>query len=234
MLHFNSNEFCSFQYQNSKQFDSCLYLDGETLQITLFMCSIAILILFMVLFLMLIIARALLPNLIKKKMTINCSLATIRDIELYYLKMVAGSGKNHASGGHHSGHGDIGKAASAYPDRFPNSCEFRVPDWRSYKVDGIPELESHRSKLMNKGLRDPWIRNQAWLFDQKVGAYPQWRISLRTAFFGFRYAMVALATCLITEKILEKAFPPFHGHIHLYNPDKPHSHDHHSDQHHHH
>ncbi|CAF4021884.1 unnamed protein product [Rotaria magnacalcarata] len=219
MLHFNSNEFCSFQYQNSKQFDSCLYLDGETLQITLFMCSIAILILFMVLFLMLIIARALLPNLIKKK---------------NYLKMVAGSGKNHASGGHHSGHGDIGKAASAYPDRFPNSCEFRVPDWRSYKVDGIPELESHRSKLMNKGLRDPWIRNQAWLFDQKVGAYPQWRISLRTAFFGFRYAMVALATCLITEKILEKAFPPFHGHIHLYNPDKPHSHDHHSDQHHHH
>ncbi|CAF3878668.1 unnamed protein product [Rotaria magnacalcarata] len=219
MLHFNSNEFCSFQYQNSKQFDPCLYLDGETLQITLFMCSIAILILFMVLFLMLIIARALLPNLIKKK---------------NYLKMVAGSGKNHASGGHHSGHGDIGKAASAYPDRFPNSCEFRVPDWRSYKVDGIPELESHRSKLMNKGLRDPWIRNQAWLFDQKVGAYPQWRISLRTAFFGFRYAMVALATCLITEKILEKAFPPFHGHIHLYNPDKPHSHDHHSDQHHHH
>ncbi|CAM4882819.1 unnamed protein product [Rotaria socialis] len=226
MLHFNSNESCSFQYQNSKQFDSCLYLDGETLRITLFMCSIAILILFMVLFFMLIIAKALLLNLIKKK-------TTIRDIELYYLKMVAGSGKNHASGGHHSGHGDIGKAASAYPDRFPNSCEFRVPDWRSYKVDGIPELESYRSKLTNKGLRDPWIRNQVWLFDPKVGAYPQWRIVLRTAFFGVRYAMVALATCLITEKILEKAFPPFHAHLHLYNPDKPHSHDHHSDQHHH-
>jgi NADH dehydrogenase (ubiquinone) 1 beta subcomplex subunit 3 len=108
-------------------------------------------------------------------------------------------------------------------------------DYRSYKVDGIPELESHRSKLSNKGLRDPWIRNQVWLYDPKVGAYPQWRVGFRTAFFGFRYAMVALATCLITEKILEKAFPPFHGHIHLYNPDKPHSHsdDHHVDHDHH-
>ncbi|CAF0731842.1 unnamed protein product [Rotaria sordida] len=146
--------------------------------------------------------------------------------------MVAGSGKAHAAGGHHSAHGDIGKGVAAYPDRFPNSCEFRIPDWRSYKVDGIPELENHRSKLSNKGLRDPWIRNQVWLYDPKVGAYPSWRISLRTAFFGFRYAMVALATCLITEKLFEKAFPPFHEHIHLYNPDKPHSHDHHTDQHH--
>lgn len=160
--------------------------------------------------------------------------------------MVGGSGASHSS------HGGAGKGATTYPDRFPNSCEFRIPgknififsniyinqfsqlDWRSYKVDGIPELESYRSKLKNKGLRDPWIRNQVWIYDPKVGAYPQWRVSLRTAFFGFRYAMVALATCLITEKILEKAFPPFHEHIHLYNLDKPHSHDHHADQHDHH
>ncbi len=106
-------------------------------------------------------------------------------------------------------------------------------DWRSYKVDGIPELEKHRSTLNNKGLRDPWIRNYAWLYDPKTGAYPNWRLTVRTAFFGFRYAMVALATCFITEKILEKAFPPFHGHLHLYNPDQPHSDDHHADHHHH-
>jgi hypothetical protein len=41
--------------------------------------------------------------------------------------MVAGSGQVHAAGGHHSGHGSTGKAAAAYPDRFPNSCEFRIP-----------------------------------------------------------------------------------------------------------
>ena len=42
--------------------------------------------------------------------------------------MVAGSAKNHAGGGHHSEHGHHAeKAAAAYPDRFPNSCEFRIP-----------------------------------------------------------------------------------------------------------
>ena len=166
--------------------------------------------------------------------------------------MVGGSATIHSAEGHRSTHSNAGKAATIYPDRFPNSCEFRIPgkvkeidfqlfnfigsilDWRSYKVDGIPELESHRSKLLNRGLRDPWIRNQVWLYDAKAGAYPQWRTTARSAFLGFRYAIVALATCLITEKLLEKAFPPFHGHIHLYNPDKPHSHDDHSDHHQHH
>ena len=31
------------------------------------------------------------------------------------------------SGDSHGAHGGHGKAASAYPDRFPNSCEFRIP-----------------------------------------------------------------------------------------------------------
>ena len=122
-----------------------------------------------------------------------------------------------------------------YSENVPIILPRCVLDWRSYKVDGIPELEKHRSKLANKGLRDPWIRNQVWLYDPKVGAHPPWRVSLRTAFFGLRYAAVAFATCFLTEKLLEQAFPPFHGHIHLYNPDNPHSHsdDHHADQQHH-
>ena len=42
--------------------------------------------------------------------------------------MVAGSAKNHAGGGHHSEHGHhAGKATAAYPDRYPNACEFRIP-----------------------------------------------------------------------------------------------------------
>ena len=41
--------------------------------------------------------------------------------------MVAGSGETHSTGGNHSAHGTTGKAATMYPDRFPNSCEFRIP-----------------------------------------------------------------------------------------------------------
>jgi hypothetical protein len=41
--------------------------------------------------------------------------------------MVADSAGAHSTGGHHSAHGTTGKATTAYPDRFPNSCEFRIP-----------------------------------------------------------------------------------------------------------
>jgi hypothetical protein len=41
--------------------------------------------------------------------------------------MVAGSAKSHSTGGHHSAHGSSGTGATTYPDRFPNSCEFRIP-----------------------------------------------------------------------------------------------------------
>jgi len=41
--------------------------------------------------------------------------------------MVAGSGDSHSSGGHHSAHSSSGKGTTAYPDRYPNSCEFRIP-----------------------------------------------------------------------------------------------------------
>ncbi len=41
--------------------------------------------------------------------------------------MVAGSGETHSTGGHHSAPSSTGKATTTYPDRFPNSCEFRIP-----------------------------------------------------------------------------------------------------------
>ncbi len=44
-----------------------------------------------------------------------------------WLKMGGGSGESHSTGGHHSAHGSAGKASTAYPDRYPNSCEFRIP-----------------------------------------------------------------------------------------------------------
>lgn len=37
------------------------------------------------------------------------------------------------SGDSHGAHGG-GKAASAYPDRFPNSCEFRIPGKTSISI----------------------------------------------------------------------------------------------------
>lgn len=34
----------------------------------------------------------------------------------------------------------------------------QVPDWKIYKVEGIPELEHLQRRLGTLGLKDPWIR----------------------------------------------------------------------------
>lgn len=54
-----------------------------------------------------------------------------------------GHGHEHAhEHGHGHGHGE----------------KFQVPDWKSYKVEGIPELEELQRMLSARGLKDPWIR----------------------------------------------------------------------------
>ncbi|KAI3382613.1 hypothetical protein SNEBB_007045 [Seison nebaliae] len=44
-----------------------------------------------------------------------------------------------------------------------------IPDYKTFRVNGIPELEQHVQKLSVRGLKDPWIRNEAWRFDPKLG-----------------------------------------------------------------
>lgn len=36
--------------------------------------------------------------------------------------------------------------------------EFKIPDWRSYKVENAPELMQVKIALAQKGLSDPWLR----------------------------------------------------------------------------
>lgn len=36
--------------------------------------------------------------------------------------------------------------------------EFKVPDWKSYKVENAPELMQVKTALAQKGLSDPWLR----------------------------------------------------------------------------
>lgn len=51
-------------------------------------------------------------------------------------------GGDHAHHGHDHGH----------------SHGFKIPDWRSYKVDNAPELVQLKTALAQKGLKDPWLR----------------------------------------------------------------------------
>lgn len=36
--------------------------------------------------------------------------------------------------------------------------EFKVPDWKIYKVEDAPELLKVRRALERQGLKDPWLR----------------------------------------------------------------------------
>jgi len=33
-----------------------------------------------------------------------------------------------------------------------------IPDYKTYKIEGIPQLEAVQKHLESKGLRDPWLR----------------------------------------------------------------------------
>lgn len=43
-----------------------------------------------------------------------------------------------------------------------------IPDYKIYKVDKhTPELQELERKLAEKGLKDPWIRNEVWRYDMR-------------------------------------------------------------------
>ncbi|CAB3364277.1 Hypothetical predicted protein [Cloeon dipterum] len=87
---------------------------------------------------------------------------------------------------------------------------YKIPDYRIYKVDGVPELMRVKTALAAKGLRDPWLRNEVWRYDPSFGTTKQ-RIQL-TFFRGFKYGLgLALITVAI-EKLLELRNPHHHGH----------------------
>lgn len=35
---------------------------------------------------------------------------------------------------------------------------FKVPDWKQYKVEDAPELMQVKKALERQGLKDPWLR----------------------------------------------------------------------------
>lgn len=63
----NLNVSCANDYRHLKQFDSCLFLHREPLQVMLLICTVSMFILLIFLFILLIIAKYLLPKLMTEK-----------------------------------------------------------------------------------------------------------------------------------------------------------------------
>lgn len=79
--------------------------------------------------------------------------------------------------------------------------KMELPDYRIWKIEGTP-LEEVQQKLAEKGLRDPWLRNEAWRY---MGEYAK-PVTMRQALFrGFKWGFLAFAVSLGVEYAF---FPP--------------------------
>merc|ERR1711955_65959 len=89
----------------------------------------------------------------------------------------------------------------------------KVPDWRSYKVADIPQLVEYEKLLAQKGLKDPWIRNEVWRFQpQYFGTQAQrWQM---TAFRGIKLGFFVFLGVVAVEKLVGAVAAPSHGHGH--------------------
>ncbi|XP_076458423.1 NADH dehydrogenase [ubiquinone] 1 beta subcomplex subunit 3-like [Babylonia areolata] len=89
--------------------------------------------------------------------------------------------------------------------------KFQVPDWRSYKIDGIPELEQTQRMLASRGLKDPWLRNEVWRY-QKQNYGGQWRNAGISLGRGLKWAVAAVAITIAVEKFVFKKDDGHGGH----------------------
>lgn len=87
---------------------------------------------------------------------------------------------------------------------------YKIPDYRIYKVEDVPELLSTQKALAAQGLRDPWLRNEVWRYNpQEFGT-----VASRTQnlfFRGFKYGFAAFVLTAIGGYVMDKRSGG-HGH----------------------
>ena len=97
-------------------------------------------------------------------------------------------------GGHGHGHGGHGP-------HYPEGA--KIPDWKQWNVidENFPELVKYRDRLAKKGLKDPFIRDYAWVFDRRV--VRPWD-SLKPLFSGFYIGAGIFAAIVIKKTFYDK------------------------------
>ncbi|XP_040213141.1 NADH dehydrogenase [ubiquinone] 1 beta subcomplex subunit 3 [Rana temporaria] len=79
--------------------------------------------------------------------------------------------------------------------------KLHIPDYRIWKIEGTP-LEDVQARLARRGLKDPWLRNEAWRYS---GAFSKPVTLNQVLFKGFKWGFVAFVVALGVEYTL---FPP--------------------------
>ncbi|CAL1286352.1 unnamed protein product [Larinioides sclopetarius] len=86
----------------------------------------------------------------------------------------------------------------------------KVPDYRIYKVEDVPQLMRTQRMLAQHGLKDPWLRNEVWRYPPKT--QKPWNVYnlvfLRKIKLGFALAVLTV----IGEKTYHHFYPEEHHH----------------------
>ncbi|XP_004927327.1 NADH dehydrogenase [ubiquinone] 1 beta subcomplex subunit 3 [Bombyx mandarina] len=86
---------------------------------------------------------------------------------------------------------------------------YTVPHYSQFTVKGIPQLDELEKALAVKGLKDPWIRNEAWRYHPGFGT--RWQ---RARKFFFRGFPIGLGLTVITVALDKFMGGGEHGHGH--------------------
>ncbi|CAL7951022.1 unnamed protein product [Xylocopa violacea] len=70
----------------------------------------------------------------------------------------------------------------------------KVPNPDIYKVEDIPELLEVQQELAKKGLKDPWLRNEAWqYYESRSTSWQTFKRLFMGVPIGFGFLLVTLA-----------------------------------------
>jgi len=86
----------------------------------------------------------------------------------------------------------------------------KFPDWRSYKVEAIPELTAVQRALAADGLKDPWLRNNVWRYQNQLTTAKKFRYIV---FRGFWWGLGLAVLTAGAEKYWDSK-QTHHGHDH--------------------
>ncbi|XP_066476579.1 NADH dehydrogenase [ubiquinone] 1 beta subcomplex subunit 3 [Tiliqua scincoides] len=79
--------------------------------------------------------------------------------------------------------------------------KMELPDYRQWKIEGTP-LQNVQERLAQRGLRDPWLRNEAWRYS---GGYAKPATFMDVIGKGFKWGFAAFVVAIAVEYAL---FPP--------------------------
>lgn len=91
---------------------------------------------------------------------------------------------------------------------------YKVPDYKIYKVEDVPQLLKTQQALSAQGLKDPWLRNEVWRYNVKEFGTEGSRAK-KLFFRGFKWGFLAFAVTAVGGYVMDKNSGHHdHGHGH--------------------